>query len=309
MPTSTRAKATVGEQARLAYYEWVRARLAVLVAHHQLAQVRATLSQVESLAGVQRVSKADVLRVQSQFAEAKQLVDQLGDAATLREDTLRRLISAKADEQLSIGDDVRGVAVADHPETFEHDDHLALAHRFELRALDDAMTSASDQVAAERAALIPHIAAVGVVDYGDPNPRVFPEADTFRTTWAVGVQATWSLEEALDSIAAARRIRAEQAGLAADRRALRDQIETEVLASRQAFELARRAVETTRDGLVAAEEGYRVRQQLLEVQRASVVEVIDAETELTRARIAALDARVDLRVALARLDHATGAAP
>ena len=48
----------VGQDARLAYYEWVRARLQVLISEHQLAQVRATLKQVQALADAQRLSKA-----------------------------------------------------------------------------------------------------------------------------------------------------------------------------------------------------------------------------------------------------------
>ncbi len=50
-----------------------------------------------------------------------------------------------------------------------------------------------------------------------------------------------------------------------------------------------------------------MRQELLAADRATAVELVDAETDLTRARIAALNARVDLRVALAQLRHAIGA--
>ena len=49
-----------------------------------------------------------------------------------------------------------------------------------------------------------------------------------------------------------------------------------------------------------------MRRELLDAERATAVELVDAETELTRARIAALNARVDLRVALAQLAHALG---
>ena len=80
----------------------------------------------------------------------------------------------------------------------------------------------------------------------------------------------------------------------------------EVLAAQQAVSLAQRSLETTQKGLSAAEEGYRVRKELLNAERATAVELVDAETELTRSRIAALNARVDLRVARAQLDHALG---
>ena len=72
------------------------------------------------------------------------------------------------------------------------------------------------------------------------------------------------------------------------------------------LQLAQISLATTQKGLAASEEGYRVRRELLNADRATAVELVDAETDLTRARIAALNARVDLRVALAQLAHALG---
>jgi outer membrane protein TolC len=71
--------------------------------------------------------------------------------------------------------------------------------------------------------------------------------------------------------------------------------------------IAQRALATSKKGLDAANESYRVRQALLAAQRATGVELVDAETELTRARIAALNARIDLRIANVELAHAIGA--
>jgi len=79
-----------------------------------------------------------------------------------------------------------------------------------------------------------------------------------------------------------------------------------VLSAQQDIANAQRAIATTAKGLDAAEESYRVRRALLAAERVTAVELVDAETELTRARIAALDARIDLRIAIAGLAHALG---
>src|SRR5439155_26508407 len=55
------AVVSAGQDARIAYYEWLRSRLQVLIAQRQLAQVQATLGQVRALAEVQRLSRADLL--------------------------------------------------------------------------------------------------------------------------------------------------------------------------------------------------------------------------------------------------------
>ncbi|HSD90464.1 MAG TPA: TolC family protein, partial [Kofleriaceae bacterium] len=103
--SKTSAEVSAGQDARLAYYEWVRAKLQVLISQRQLAQVQATLGQVRALADAQRLSKADLMRVESQEAQAEQVVDQLQNLSQLREEQLRLLIGETG--PLTIGEDIR----------------------------------------------------------------------------------------------------------------------------------------------------------------------------------------------------------
>src|SRR6185295_15442280 len=150
------------------------------------------------------------------------------------------------------------------------------------------------------------LSGFAVADYADPNQRVFPQQDEFKLTWAVGAQLTWTLNEALISRTSSRRIAAEASQLRADRENLERGTRVEVLAAQQSVTIAQHALATSQKGLTAAEESYRVRKELLNADRATALELVDAETELTRSRVAALNARVDLRVARAQLDHALG---
>ena len=59
-------------------------------------------------------------------------------------------------------------------------------------------------------------------------------------------------------------------------------------------------------GLASAEESYRVRRELFRAGRATSVELTDAETDLMRSRLDALNARMDARVAKVNLEHALG---
>jgi len=294
-----------GQDARLAYYEWVRAKLQVLISQRQLIQVQKTLDQVRALAEVQRLSKADLLRVESQEAEAEQVVDQLSNLAQLREEQLRLLIGAGT-ESLVIGEDIRSdVAGATGGKL---DDLLTAAKqkRLEFKVIDTGIAAKASQRDAERANLLPRLSAFGVADYANPNQRVFPQDDKFTGTWSVGAQLTWTLNDALVARATQRRISAEANELRADRENLERGTRIELLAAQQAVAIAQHALTTTQKGLTAAQEGYRVRKALLNAERATAVELVDAETELTRSRIAALNARVDLRVARAQLEHALG---
>ena len=295
-----------GQEARLAYYEWLRARLQVLIAERQLTQVQAVLKQVRALAEAQRLSKADLMRVESNEAQAEHVVNQLRNLAALREEQLRLLIGARADESLGLGEDPRADVAA--PAAANLDELVARAstRRLEFKTLDLGIKAKEKQREAEKSAAYPKLSAFAIADYANPNQRVFPQTDEFKFTWQAGVQLSWTLNETLLANATQKRIAAETNQLRADRENLLRGTRIEVLAAQQAVQVAQLALATSQKGLAAAEEGYRVRRELLNADRATAVELVDAETDLTRARITALNARVDLRVAMAQLAHALG---
>ncbi len=294
-------------EARVAYYEWMRARLQVLVAQRQLTQVRTTLDQVKKLVAGDRLSKADLLRVESQEAEAEQALDQLNTLATLREERLRLQIGARADEKLAIGEDVRSpLTMSDAPAGLDDMMQTAARKRMDLKALTLSIEANEAQRSAEKANLLPRLSAFGATEYSNPNPRVFPQDDKFTFTWTAGAQLSFTLNDALISRTTNRRMQAESNALRADRESLTRAARMQVLGAQQNIANAQKAISTSQKRLVAAEESYRVRKAFLEAERGTAVELVDAETNLTSARISALDARVDLRIAMAELDHALG---
>lgn len=305
---ASKANATVlaSQEARLSYYEWLRSRLQVVIAQRQLVQVDATLKQVQALAEVQRLSKADLLRVESQKAQAEQTLDQLTRLSELREEQLRLLIGAKAEEPLVIGEDIRTNIETPAPTSLDNALKQATSLRLDIRALNKGIAAKTKQRQAELAGELPRLSAFALVDYANPNQRIFPLQEEFNLTWSAGLQLTWTLNEALIANAARRRIAAETDELRADYETLLRGTRLQILSAQQAVVLALGAMQTSQKGLAAAEEGYRVRKALLAAERATAVELVDSETDLTRARIASLNARVDLRVALVQLRHALG---
>jgi outer membrane protein TolC len=298
--------AGIAEQTRETYYEWVRAQLQVLVAKRQLIQVKSTLEQVKSLVEVQRASTADLLRVESQQAQALQLLHRLESAVTVRARQLRLAIGADGEEDLAIGEDIRQDFEIEKAELDELETR-ARKHRPELASVATGIRAKEAERSAEAADLAPHLSAFAAAELANPNPRVFPQQDKFKLTWAIGAQVTWVINESLAGNAQRDKLAAQADELRSDRASLEQQVELEVLGASEAVTLATQALDTTRQGIEAAEEGYRVRKDLFGAGRATVVEMVDAENELARARIAALDARIDLRIAAAKLAYALGA--
>jgi outer membrane protein TolC len=304
--TDQYSQLTASEDARLAYYEWVRARLNVVIARRQLAQVQATLLQERALADVQRVSRADLLRIESQAASTQQQLDVLTNVVVLREEQLRLLIGASETEKLEMGEDVRTEVPT--PPLGPLDDLTAHAtsRRLDVKSVDLGIRSKESQQNVELSNELPHLSAFASVDYDRPNQRIFPQKDEFRFTWLAGIQLTWVLNDFLQARATIHRIGAETNELRADREALVRSTRLEILGAQQSVQVAILGLQTSQTALVAATESYRVRRELLNAERATAVELVDAQTALTQARVAAINAHIDLRVALAQLAHALG---
>jgi len=296
----------VASDARVAYYEWVRAKLQALVGHRLVAQIDASLTQVRALAEVQRLSRADLMRVEAQHAQAELTAAQLDNVVILREQQLRIAIGASADETLAIGEDVRAdleVPALGATDALVSD---AGAARLDIKTLDAGVIAKERQRDALKASRYPKLSAFAQVNYDRPNQRIFPSQERFDLTWAAGVQLTWTLNDPLITNAKLDQAAAEISELREDKNRLMDGVRLEIVAATNAVTVAQKSISVSADGLAAAEESYRVRKELLAAERATAVEIVDAETQLTQARFAAINARIDLRVALAQLQHATG---
>lgn len=296
----------VAADAKIAYYEWLRAVLQKVVADRSVSQVEATLGQVRTLVEVQRASRADLLRVEALLAQARQTASQLAGVVALRAEALRLTIGAAPGETFEIGEDIRRDLDVPATAAAAQLTDNALKQRLELKTLDAGILAKAKQRDAEKAGRLPRLSAFGQVNYANPNQRIVPAHEEFDLTWQVGVALTWNLNDFLTSKASIEGFDAEVRGLEADRDRLSDGIRVEVVQASTNLEIARSAIGTTAQGLAAAEESYRVRRELLALERATAVELVDAESEVTRARIAALSARVDLRIALVQLARATG---
>jgi outer membrane protein TolC len=201
-----------------------------------------------------------------------------------------------------IGEDLRPARPAEGDAGLEQ----AWSNRLELRALSEATEAARASSKAVLAAGLPHLSAFAKLTNANPNSRYFPARDQFDTTWAAGLQITFSPNDIADARAAAREAEAKAAQIDAQRESMKDAIRKEVEDAYRSLRAAESALASTVRGLEAAEESHRVRRELFLQGRATSVELTDAETELTQARLDAIGARIDHREARVRLDHATG---
>jgi len=299
-------RARIDAEARLAYYAWVRAELQRVATRQARARAAQHLRDVERALAAGLATSADVRAVEAQEAQAELVELRATDAASVAAEQLATLLHLPPGVAFTIGEDVLAEPALPRVPTVEEAWAEAERSRPELRALAATGDQLREQEAALRAQQLPRVDATGEALLAHPNPRYFPPAEEFRATWALGVQATWTVNDAPTTAASRRALSAQGRAVTAQRGAARDGLRTEVVTAIRGVEQAGRAIDAAERGHRAAMAAYAVRREQYRAGRATSVELTDAETELTRARIELTDALVGARVAVVRLDHALG---
>lgn len=299
------SEAKAYSDAKLAFYNWVKA-----IGQREVLQQAVTVAQehardAEALFKAGQASKADVMAVQAQVAQGELVAVQTEEFVKLAEEQLRLMVRAAPDEVVALGEDVS----TEVPKMQLDSDALrreALSTRAEMRALAAGEQGLEKVTALQRAQAWPQIVAFGDLVYANPNQRVFPQTNKWAMTWDVGLQLTWSPNDLLSTTSVVSEAESNAAKLRAQRAQVRDGISLEVTQAVLAVKTAETNLETTNVAMAASEEAYRVRRELYRVGKATSSELSDAENNLFRARLVALGARLDQRIARVRLEHATG---
>ncbi len=255
-------RARVVTDARVAYYSWVRARLAVAVAEQALEDAKGHVSDARVSAAAGAASPADVLRLESQVARSELFLATTRAYAAVNEEQVRTSLHESSSRKLAIGEDVRtplpdqlNDQAARVPELVRE----ALQNRPELESIRQNALALAERARADRAGYLPRLDAYAGAAYSNPNPRIFPPADEFRGTWLVGARVGWALTEIPSARLAAKATDARSAAALNERALLTDRIRVEVRAAAEAIDESTVALASTQQGLLSAEESYRVR--------------------------------------------------
>jgi outer membrane protein TolC len=301
------ARVKAAADARIAFYDWVRARGQRIVAEQSLEQAQGHYRDAQQAFSVGTVSRADVLRAEAQVRGVELLVERARHMDRLAEQQLRVMMHEPNGGPYSVGENILGelppMPTDDNLEAM-HDE--AMKNRLEIRALDETDWSLKEQQSVVKASYLPRLDASANGYYANPNLRFFPQQDVFRFTWDLNLVLSWTPSEIPITAARVREIESRRLQIDAQKMAIADGLRVEVLQAYQALKEAEFGLKTSETSFAAALESYRVRRNLYRNGRATLVEITDAETELTRARLEAVNARIEARVARVRLNHALG---
>jgi outer membrane protein TolC len=299
------ARATADADGRVAYYTWLRARGAVIVAVQALNDQRTHLRDARNQFSVGNASRADTLRAETSVSSAELALEQAKNLADLAEKQMRVAIHVADEVVVTPGEDLE-TALTPIQGDLRAMIAEALGARPEVKSAEANAESAQKVLAVAKAGLYPSLSAFADGIVGNPNPRLFPPTQTWFPSWDVGGQVTWALNDALVANGVSSEDEARLGQIVANKFNVRDGIEIEVTQAFQNVQQADFGIQSSTRELASAQEAYRVQRELFNNGRGTSTTLTDAETDLTRARLDLLNAKVDARTARVRLEHALG---
>jgi outer membrane protein TolC len=298
-------RSAAAADAKVAFYNYLRARGAVLIAKSAVAQASAHLKDMKNRLDAKVVTVADVARVEAGLASAELSVIKTENLVMITEANLRMLMHVGDEEAFSIGEDLD----AELPKLDGELPKLksaAFARRPELKAMDAQIASLEKTEKVVVASVYPRLDAIGNFTYANPNQRIFPQEEKFKATWDVSVQVSWSPNDAQIASDQKKVVSSNVGVLRAAREQIVDGLSLDVTNAFTHVREAEASVVATKVELRAAEEAYRVRKEQFGLGSTTSALLIDAEADVTRARLNHLNARVDLRIARVQLKKSVG---
>lgn len=292
----------VAFQAEQLFWQLALARQAMDVTSQAIETAETHVGLLEAFVEVGVASQADLMAARVQLTSLRLTELQARQGAGLAENAFRTVVHVPDDETVDL-DMTQGGLPLRLPGNPDEVVDIAWESRPEMRMLDHQHSSTRHAAGAAWSSWLPQVAVYGNVYLKNPDralePSFYPSAD-----FMVGLQ--WKL---WDRGAALHRNRQAKAGLnqlEAMRRQLRDGIELEIDQAHAAVREAQEQMTVAGEVVALAEESLRLVQLNFGEGMARNVDVLEAQTALSKARLDALDAETKYRIAEAGLRRAVG---
>ncbi|HEU4403174.1 MAG TPA: TolC family protein [Candidatus Polarisedimenticolia bacterium] len=287
-----------------AYWSLVTTREDERVLREAIAAYEGHLDEARNREAVGMAARNEVLAVQVERDRAELARLQSANGAEIAAANLARLLGIVDGTRLEPSEPIDRPRLA--LEDLDGLVAMALAARPEHAALVARVAAAEAGARSVRASGRPQASLLAGYDYANPNRRILPPEDTFRGTWDVGLNLTFTL---FDGGRVAAAVTEAVARAEAARRQLEDldgRIRLETTSRYLDLQTADAATGVAERTLEAAVENRRVSADRYHAGVASSSDLLDAETALLRAGLDRVQTLAQLHLALASLDRAVG---
>lgn len=293
----------VAAQAREAFYGYARALAFRAVQDQSFKQQDVQARQVKLFVDAGTAAPVELMLATARLEQARGQLARADGLVAITRTILATVTGLKKEEIAAIAEPVTDLP-SPPSQTEEQLVARAFEQRAELRALRKVADASGLFEKAEKHAAWPQLVLEGNTLYANPNPRYIPPETEFHNTWDVSATLVWTPNQAISAHAKGKGAEANLAKARADLLALQDAVRIEVVQAYEDYKAADAAARSAEAARTAAEEAYRVRMEMYRVGAGIVSDLVDADLQVTQARLAHINAVLDARTALVRLDRA-----
>lgn len=281
------------------YYGVLLAEESLKVAGEAVRSAQADLERAQAMRQAGLITDADVLSIRVHLAAMREEQIRREQELRVARSALNEAMGRPLDTAFQLTTSLEPLAVG--AGELQHYEQAALDHRPETRQAALAEQLAQLQQQSARAAYWPQVALRAAFE---ADRREFYK--TGGANWFVGATMRWNLWDGWAKSAQVRAATFTTEKAAAERRQVENGVRLEVRQAYAQLKAAAQRVEVTRATVDQAEESLRITKNRYEAGLTTVTELLRSETALLEAKLRALGALYDQRVAAVMLELASG---
>ncbi|MEW6184634.1 MAG: TolC family protein [Thermodesulfobacteriota bacterium] len=281
------------------YYGMAAAAEILAVAEKNLARAGDHLRLAGERKEAGAVSKADVLRVEVEKANAELARVRAESLVRRAKGNLNTIMGLPAERALEL-DIIREETIPEDLPDLSAALGQALKNRPEIKAAEFRLESLKGGLSAVKSTFGPKIRAEG--SYGRRDTEFFPD----DSEWLAGVSLEWPLFTGYYRRHRLARAEAEFSKEEAEVRQLLLKVRQEVWTAHSQLHETRTAVQTTGTAVLQAEESMRLARERYEAGAGTVTDLLDAQTALARSQASRVEALWDYQVSRAVFKRSIG---
>lgn len=269
-----------------------------------VAQVQAHVTDAENLLEQGLATTNDVLKLRVQLSNAELLQIQAANGIRIGIVALNNLMNIPL---TTVVQPVSSLETVAH-DTTSHTELVAtaLSERPDVKGMELRVRAGEAGVTVARSGWYPQVSLFADYVTAKPNARVVPAVELFRDTWDVGVNFSLDVWNWLTTAHQTDQATAQLAQTQDLLTTLKNGVELEVTQAYLDLHEAHDRIAVALTAVYQAEENYRTSYEKYREGLLLTSDLLDANSDLLRARVSHTQALVDYEIGLARLERSIG---
>ncbi len=287
-----------------AYYNYYKAIKLLKVAEDNVTKLKEHYNNTKVFVDNGLATINDLLKIEVQYNNAELNKINFINNKEIAKANFNKAINLNLNANTEI--DTTEINIEEPKIDYEKDLAYALSERAELKSIEYKINAADNYVTAATSNFYPSIYLIGNYYYNRPNQRLMPLKDEFKDSWDLSLSLTWDIWDWGINSALAEQSKEAKNQTILKQNILKENITQEVYSNYLKVISEYTKIKVAKFALISAQENFRISEEKYLQQLLTSTDLLDAETNLTEAKINLVNTLVDYQLALTAYKKSLG---